>query len=153
MPPSRSAGLLAFLLALPSLSALQPPASDASATTVPPEASPEANPSGHLPPGTPSAAAGEGGPAATEETMEARLRRLSEAIRARAGQLDDRARGPAPGEPWVAAGAWGNGNGRGWANRGWPNRSFGNYYSRPPVWANFRPGWGNFRNGPRFINW
>ncbi|MFN7678840.1 MAG: GrrA/OscA1 family cyclophane-containing rSAM-modified RiPP [Cyanobacteriota bacterium] len=157
MPPSRSAGLLAFLLALPSLTALVPPASDASATSGPPEAAPGAAPGAappdQLSPRTSTAAAGEGGAAPADETMEARLRRLSEAIRARAGQLEDGEHGPVPGEPWVAAGAWGNGRGRGWVNRGWSNHGFGNYHSRPAGWANFRPGWGNFRNGPRFINW
>jgi rSAM-associated Gly-rich repeat protein len=132
MPPSRSAGLLAFLLALPTLVAMVPPAGAAAA----------------------SGANGPSSPTEAEESMETRLRRLSEAIHARADQLEDGGSLETRGEPWVAGGAWGNGRGRGWVNRGWANRGFGNNsYSRPSVWANFRPGWGNFRNGPRFINW
>jgi rSAM-associated Gly-rich repeat protein len=149
MPQSRSAGLLAFLLALPSLALVVPPPTEAAATAPSPGA-PPAN--------DPAAAAGSEGPTAPGEApgtaMEARLRRLSEAIRERTSQVDGGQGDGRLGEPWVAAGAWGNGNNRGWANRGWTNRAFGNnYYGRPPVWANFRPGWGNFRNGPSFLNW
>ncbi|MFN9643899.1 MAG: GrrA/OscA1 family cyclophane-containing rSAM-modified RiPP [Cyanobacteriota bacterium] len=86
--------------------------------------------------------------------MEARLQRLTEAIRARADALEPERRQELEREGWLLAGAWWNGNNRGWANRGWPNRVFGGSSEPPPrVWANFRPGWGNFRNGPRFINW
>ena len=130
MPQSRSAGLLAFLLALPPLALVAPPAAEAAATAAAPQASP-----------------------APGEAMEARLRRLSEAIRSRAEHLPADQRGAVEGEPWLAAGAWGNGRGRGWVNRGWPNRVQGGSYYGRPVWANFRPGWGNFRNGPGFLNW
>jgi rSAM-associated Gly-rich repeat protein len=85
--------------------------------------------------------------------MEARLSRLSAAIHERSAPLDPAERAGLEGEPWVAAGAWGNGSGRGWANRGWPNRVNGNSYYGRPVWANYRPAWGNFRNGPSFLNW
>jgi rSAM-associated Gly-rich repeat protein len=135
MPQSRSAGLLAFLLALPALSLVAPSATDAASTSAAPSPTPEAaavNPA---------------------EALEARLSRLSEAIRERSGPLDAAERAALKGEPWVAAGAWGNGSGRGWANRSWPNRVYGNSYYGRPVWANYRPGWGNFRNGPSFLNW
>jgi rSAM-associated Gly-rich repeat protein len=132
MPPSPSAGLLAFLLALPSLPLAVPPASEAA-----PEAARPSEP-----------------PPAPGEAMEARLRRLSAAIRARSGSLPEGQRPPVEGEPWLAAGGWWNGNNRGWVNRGWPNRVQGGGNYRPPqVWANFRPSWRNFGNGPRFLNW
>jgi rSAM-associated Gly-rich repeat protein len=147
MPQSRSAGLLAFLLALPSLGLVVPSATEAAGTAAPPGAPPaNAQSTGSEEPTAPGEA--------PREAMEARLRRLSEAIRERSSQLDDGQGRGGLGEPWVAAGACGNGRGRGWANRGWTNRAFGNnYYGRPPVWANFRPGWNNFRNGPSFLNW
>jgi hypothetical protein len=87
--------------------------------------------------------------------MEARLRRLSAEIRSRAGAVKaDLPEGLREGEAWLMAGAWLNGNNRGWVNRGWPNRvQGGSYYRSPQMWANFRPSWNNFRNGPRFINW
>jgi rSAM-associated Gly-rich repeat protein len=86
--------------------------------------------------------------------MEARLERLAEAIRSRAGALEPDQRRELEGKGWLMAGAWWNGNNRGWVNRGWPNRvQGGSYYRTPQMWANFRPGWGTFRNGPRFINW
>ncbi|MEB3193650.1 MAG: GrrA/OscA1 family cyclophane-containing rSAM-modified RiPP [Cyanobacteriota bacterium] len=131
MPQSRSAGLLAFLLALPSLALVVPPAAEAAATATAPQA----------------------GPVSPADAMERRLQRLSEAVRARSTPLDGAERAAAAGEPWVAAGAWGNGRGRGWANRGWTNRVYGNTYYGRPVWANYRPGWGNFRNSPVFLNW
>ena len=134
MPQSRSAGLLAFLLALPSLALVAPAASEAATTSAPPPHPPEAA-------------------ATPAEAMEARLSRLSAAIRERSAPLDAAERAALEGEPWVAAGAWGNGSGRGWANRGWPNRVYGNTYYGRPVWANYRPAWGNFRNGPSFLNW
>jgi rSAM-associated Gly-rich repeat protein len=138
MPSSRSAGLLAFLLALPSLVLALPPASDATAAA-------EA--------GAPPAS--DGPPAAGQASVEARLRRLSAAIRARSALLDEGQRGPLRDEPWLAAGGWWNGNNRGWLNRGWANGAFNrNFNDRPPqMWANFRPGWRNFGNGPRFLNW
>jgi rSAM-associated Gly-rich repeat protein len=137
MPQSRSAGLLAFLLALPSLALVVPPATEAAATATPPQVGP-----------APS-------PLSPAEAMERRLQRLSEAVRARSTPLDAAERAALQGEPWVAAGAWGNGNNRGWVNRGWSNRVYGSpYYGRPaPVWANYRPGWVNFRNAPSFLNW
>ena len=124
MPQSRSAGLLAFLLALPSLALVVPSAAEAAATASSPA-----------------------------DAMERRLQRLSDAVRARSTPLDGAERAAAAGEPWVAAGAWGNGGGRGWANRGWTHRVYGNTYYGRPVWANYRPGWGNFRNAPTFLNW
>ena len=136
MPQSRSAGLLAFLLSLPALSLVAPPASEAAV-----------NPAS----GPPSSQ--EAAPAPPAEAMEARLRRLAEAIHARSAQLDPAERAALQGEPWVAGGAWGNGNGRGWANRSWPNRVYGNSYYGRPVFANYRPAWGNFGNGPGFLNW
>jgi hypothetical protein len=67
--------------------------------------------------------------------------------------LEESERGALEGEPRVAGGWW-NGNNRGWVNRGWPNRvQGGSVYRTPQVWANFRPGWNNFRNGPSFLNW
>jgi rSAM-associated Gly-rich repeat protein len=141
MPPSRSAGLLAFLLALPSLALVVPPASEAVADA--PTEAPQAQEAPRPP-----------APALPGEPLAARLQRLTDAIQARSAALEEGQAGAAKAEPWIAAGAWGNGRGRGWVNRGWANRAFGNnYYSRPPVWANFRPGWGNFRNGPGFLNW
>ncbi|MFN9071359.1 MAG: GrrA/OscA1 family cyclophane-containing rSAM-modified RiPP [Cyanobacteriota bacterium] len=149
MPQSRSAGLLAFLLALPSLALAVPPATEAAATAAAPEVGPSGAPAGSVTGSPPPA----GAAPAPGEAMEARLRRLSDAIRERSSHLEEGQAGTLA-EPWVAAGAWGNGGGRGWANRGWTNRAFGNnYYGQPPVWANFRPGWGNFRNGPSFLNW
>jgi len=170
MPQSPSAGLLAFLLALPTLALVVPPPSEAAATAAPPGAPPANAP-----------AAGSEGPTALGETpgeaMEARLRRLSEAIRARASQLKPGQLGALPRDV-LLAGAWGNGRGRGgWANggggrawgngggggrawgnggnRAWGNGSYGNsiYVAPGPVWANFRPGWNNFSNGPSFLNW
>lgn len=138
MPQSRSAGLLAFLLALPSLALVAPAATEAAASSA-------ATAPASLP--NPEAAA------TPAETLEARLSRLSEAIRERSSQLDGAGRAGQEGEPWVAAGAWGNGAGRGWANRSWPNRVYGNTYYGRPAFANYRPAWGNFRNGPSFVNW
>ena len=152
MPPSPSAGLLAFLLALPSLAVVVPPASEASlAADLDTEAvAAAADPT----PGDTSSAEARPGVLPPAEAMDARLRRLSAAIRARASALDESERGPLAGEPWLAAGGWLNGNNRGWANRGWPNRVHGgSYYRTPQMWANFRPGWNNFRNGPSFLNW
>ena len=147
MPPSPSAGLLAFLLALPSLAVVVPPASEASlaaALDAEPIAAADASPA----PGETSL-----GESIPGEALDARLRRLSAAIRARASALDESERGALQGEPWVAGGWW-NGNNRGWVNRGWPNRvQGGSVYRTPQVWANFRPGWNNFRNGPSFLNW
>jgi rSAM-associated Gly-rich repeat protein len=160
MPESPSAGLLAFLLALPTLALVVPPPSEAASTEAP--ARVDTGPS-------PSLAARPG------EAMDARLRRLSEAVRARASQLEPGQLGELPRDV-LLAGAWGNGRGRGgWANggggrawgnggggrawgnggRAWGNGSYGNsIYVRPgPVWANFRPGWNNFSNGPSFLNW
>ncbi|MFN9548218.1 MAG: GrrA/OscA1 family cyclophane-containing rSAM-modified RiPP [Cyanobacteriota bacterium] len=136
MPPSPSAGLLAFLLALPSLALVVPPASEASVAAAP------------------EAGAITEAPSTPADAMEARLRRLSEAIRARASALEEGQQGAPQDESWVAVGGWLNGNNRGWVNRGWPNRIQGSGYNRPPqVWANFRPGWRNFSNGPSFLNW
>jgi len=156
MPQTPSAGLLAFLLSLPSLSLSASPPAEASVSATPPappaEASAAAEAESPQPPG--QGAPGQESPA---EAMEARLQRLSEEIRARAGAVEaglpDGLHGRKEGDPWLLAGAWLNGNNRGWANRGWPNRIHGGAVYRPQVWANFRPGWGNFRNGPRFINW
>jgi len=157
MPSNPSAGLLAFLLSLPSLALSTAPPAEAAVSATPPDNPPEAS--------TPAAAEapplpgrGEAAAPSPAEAMEARLRRLSEEIRARAGAVeaglpDGLPDGRKEGEPWLLAGAWLNGNTRGWANRTWPNRIHGGAVYRPPVWANFRPGWGNFRNGPRFINW
>jgi rSAM-associated Gly-rich repeat protein len=149
MPQSRSAGLLAFLLALPSLALVVPPATEAAATATAPQAGPAPTPppEAQAPP--------DEGSLSPAEAMERRLQRLSEAVRARSTPLDAAERAALQGEPWVAAGAWGNGNNRGWVNRGWSNRVYGSpYYGRPaPVWANYRPGWGNFRNGPSFLSW
>jgi hypothetical protein len=172
MPPSRSAGLLAFLLALPSLAVGLPPASEAaaassasSATSTAPEtpapetqASDAHNSDAHNSEAQTSESQTSGAntfeaSGAPGEAMDARLRRLSEAIRSRSELLPADQRRAVEGEPWLAAGAWGNGNGRGWVNRGWPNRIQGGAYYGRPVWANFQPRWGNFRNGPRFINW
>ena len=162
MPQSPSAGLLALLLALPTLALVVPPPSEAAATAAPPGAPPANAP-----------VAGSEEPTALGETppgeaMEARLRRLSEAIRARASQLEPGQLGALPRDV-LLAGAWGNGRGRGgWANgggsgrawgnggnRAWGNGSYGNsiYVAPGPVWANFRPGWNNFSNGPSFLNW
>lgn len=142
MPETRSAGLLAFLLALPSLAVVVPPAAEAAATASAPQAGPTV-------PSAPADAGSEPG-----ETLDARLRRLSDAIRSQTDQLGESEREGMEGEPWVAAGAWGNGKGRGWANRGWTNRAYGNSYYGRPVWANYRPGWSNFGNAPRgFLNW
>lgn len=130
MPPKPSAGLLAFLLSLPSLALVVPPLSGAEAT---PTSAAEVSPA---------------------DALEARLQRLAEAIRSQAGDLEPDQRQVLEGEGWLMAGGWWNGQNRGWVNRGWPNRvQGGSYYRTTPVWANFRPGWGNFRNGPRFINW
>jgi rSAM-associated Gly-rich repeat protein len=159
MPQNPSAGLLAFLLSLPSLALGASPPAEASVSANPPAnpgeaAAPLDSPAESPPlPGQGDAAA-----LSPAEAMEARLRRLSEEIRARAGAVeaglpDGLPDGRKEGEPWLMAGAWLNGNNRGWANRTWPNRIHGGAVYRPPVWANFRPGWGNFRNGPRFINW
>jgi hypothetical protein len=153
MSLSRSAGLLAFLLALPSLALVAPPASEATATGAVSEGGEGVDAAAVSPGLAPvgSASALEGA-----EAMEARLRRLSEAIRARAGQLEESQRGTPGGEPWLAAGGWLNGNNRGWLNRGWNNGGFNrtpNFYRTPSLWANFRPSWRNFTNGPRFINW
>lgn len=141
MPQSRSAGLLAFLLALPSLSLVVPPAAEATTAATSLQAD---SPQATAPP--------EAGPA-PGEAMEARLRRLSAAIQARSQLRTEDQREGVEAEPWVAAGAWGNGRGRAWANRGWPNRVYGGSYYGRPVWANYRPGWGNFNNGPGFLNW
>ncbi|MFM7170199.1 MAG: GrrA/OscA1 family cyclophane-containing rSAM-modified RiPP [Cyanobium sp.] len=158
MPQSPSAGLLAFLLALPTLSLVVPPPSEAVSAGAPASAEPGPGPGlGTAQPG---------------EAMDVRLRRLSDAIRERASQLEPNQPGGLPGESWLTAGAWGNGGGRGgwgngggrgwgnggnrgWGNRAWGNGSYGNsIYVRPgPVWANFRPGWNNFSNGPSFLNW
>jgi hypothetical protein len=157
MPQNSSAGLLAFLLSLPSLALTAPPPGEASLAATSPE-----NPQGSQAPSeatTPPLPGTEPpAEASPAEAMEARLRRLSAEIRARAGALEageaGRVEERPEGEPWLMAGAWLNGNNRGWVNRGWPNRiQGGSYYRSPQVWANFRPGWGNFRNGPRFINW
>jgi rSAM-associated Gly-rich repeat protein len=131
MPQSPSAGLLAFLLALPSLALVVPPASEATAAA---DIGAE-----------PGAVTADAFSSVPGEALEARLRRLSEAIRARTGPMKD--------ESLLAAGGWWNGNNRGWVNRGWPNRVQGNTYRPPQVWANFRPSWSNFSNGPRFLNW
>lgn len=137
MPPSPPAGLLAFLLALPSLALVVPPATEASASA-----------------SADGASVHEAPPPAADEAIDARLRRLSAAIRARTEALEEGQGGAMAREPWVAAGGWWNGNNRGWVNRGWPNRVQGSGYNRPPqVWANFRPGWRNFSNGPSFLNW
>jgi rSAM-associated Gly-rich repeat protein len=134
MPHKPSAGLLAFLLSLPSLALVAPPPSEAEMT--------------------PASGPGSTAEVSPAEAMEARLRRLAEAIRSRADALEPDQRRELEGEGWLMAGAWWNGNNRGWGNRGWPNRvDGGTYYRTPRVWANFRPSWGNFRNGPRFINW
>jgi rSAM-associated Gly-rich repeat protein len=155
MPPFPSAGLLAFLLALPTLSLVVPPASEAAAAALPepgpagPVAEPAASPGA-----SPGAISDNALPPAPGEAMEARLRRLSEAIRARSVPLMEAQGGPVEGEPWLVAGGWLNGNNRGWLNRGWNNRAFGgNTYRPPQVWANFRPSWRNFSNSPRFLNW
>ncbi len=156
MPQTPSAGLLAFLLSLPSLSLTASPPAEASVSVTPPDNSAEASAAAAAessPPGR-----GEASEESPAEVMEARLRRLSAEIRARAGAVeaglpDGLPDGRKEGDPWLLAGAWLNGNNRGWANRGWPNRVYGGGVYRPQVWANFRPGWGNFRNGPRFINW
>ncbi len=157
MSQNPSAGLLAFLLSLPSLALSASLPAEASVSASPPESPGEASaPSdAEAPPLLGRVDAAKMSPS---EAMEARLRRLSAEIRARAGALeaglpDGLPDGRKEGEPWLLAGAWLNGNHRGWANRGWPNRIHGGAVYRPPVWANFRPGWGNFRNGPRFINW
>lgn len=157
MPQNPSAGLLAFLLSLPSLALSASLPAEASISASPPDSPGEASaPSdAEAPPLLGRVDAAEMSPS---EAMEARLRRLSAEIRARAGALeaglpDGLPDGRKEGEPWLMAGAWLNGNNRGWANRTWPNRIHGGAVYRPPVWANFRPGWGNFRNGPRFINW
>lgn len=155
MSSSPSAGLLAFLLALPTLALVVPPASDASLAG--------ASESGPVGPVTgpavssgaePGAVSDSALPPAPGEAMDVRLRRLSAAIRARSGPWTEDQWEPVEGEPWLTAGAWLNGNNRGWANRGWNNRSFGGSNYRPPqLWANFRPGWRNFSNSPSFLNW
>ncbi len=152
MPQNPSAGLLAFLLSLPSLSLSASLPAEASVSATPPDNPAEASAAADAalpPPGR-----GEASEESPTEAMEARLKRLSAEIRARAGAVEAGLQdGTKDGEPWLMAGAWLNGNNRGWANRGWPNRVHGGANYRPQVWANFRPGWGNFRNGPRFINW
>jgi rSAM-associated Gly-rich repeat protein len=150
MPQNRSAGLLAFLLSLPSLALVAPPPGEASATA---STTPESGASADVEP-LPAPGSGTAAEGPRAETIDARLQRLSAEIRARAGALEAGQLAGLEGEPWLMAGGWWNGNNRGWVNRGWPNRvQGGSYYRSPQVWANFRPGWGNFRNGPRFINW
>jgi rSAM-associated Gly-rich repeat protein len=132
-----------------------PPVSEASAAALPESGSAGSVTGPAAPPGAEPETISESAlPPAPGEAMEARLRRLSEAIRASSAPLMEGQGGPVEGEPWLVAGGWLNGNNRGWLNRGWNNRAFGgNNYRPPQVWANFRPSWRNFSNSPSFLNW
>ena len=80
-------------------------------------------------------------------TIESRLSRITETLKQRENQLQEKPEELQPGEQ-IARGAWGNGGGRG----GWINRGGGGSWGNGGSWRNgnnWRNGWGD---GGRFIN-
>ncbi|CAC5345906.1 MULTISPECIES: GrrA/OscA1 family cyclophane-containing rSAM-modified RiPP [Planktothrix] len=80
-------------------------------------------------------------------TIESRLSRITETLKQRENQLQEKPEALQPGEQ-IARGAWGNGGGRG----GWINRGGGGSWGNGGSWRNgnnWRNGWGD---GGRFIN-
>jgi rSAM-associated Gly-rich repeat protein len=80
-------------------------------------------------------------------TIESRLSRITESLKQRENQLQEKTEALQPGEQ-IARGVWGNGGGRG----GWINRGGGGSWGNGGSWRNgnnWRNGWGD---GGRFVN-
>jgi rSAM-associated Gly-rich repeat protein len=79
-------------------------------------------------------------------TIESRLSRITETLKQRENQLQEKPEAPQPGEQIAVA--WRNGGGR----SGWINRGSGGSWGNGSSWRNgggWRNGWGD---GGRFIN-